>query len=102
MRHEPESKKQKLIQEESGVGIYSGDTVSTSSEHKTEHLPEAICEFNILEASSVRAGTQYKYSDFLGKDDRKYAKPWTDKMQPVYAYTDKHTLHGRKGCSSYD
>jgi hypothetical protein len=27
MRHEPESKKQKLIQEESGVGIYSGDTV---------------------------------------------------------------------------
>jgi hypothetical protein len=66
------------IQEESGVGIYSGDTVSTSSEHKTEHLPEAICEFNVLEASSVRAGTQYKYSDFLGKDDRKYAKPWTD------------------------
>ena len=78
MRHEPESKKQKLIQEESGVRIYSGDTVSTSSEHKTEHLPEAICEFNVLEASSVRAGTQYKYSDFLGKDDDKYAKPWTD------------------------
>jgi hypothetical protein len=49
MRHEPESKKQKLIQEESGVGIYSGDTVSTSSEHKTEHLPEAICEFNVLD-----------------------------------------------------
>jgi hypothetical protein len=34
-RHEPESKKRK--QEESGAGIYSGDTVSTSSGHKTEH-----------------------------------------------------------------
>jgi hypothetical protein len=33
MRHEPESKKRKLIQEESGVGIYSGDTVSISSGH---------------------------------------------------------------------
>ena len=95
MRHEPESKKQKLIQEESGVGIYSGDTVSTSSEHKTEHLPEAICEFNVLEASSVRAGTQYKYSDFLGRDDHTFAKP-------DYVYTDKNTFHGRKGCSSYD
>ena len=39
-RHEPESKKRKLIQEESGAGIYSGDTVSTSSGHKTEHLPQ--------------------------------------------------------------
>jgi hypothetical protein len=47
----------------------SGDTVSTSSGHKTEHLPEAICEFNVLESSSVSAGTQYKYSDFLGKSD---------------------------------
>jgi hypothetical protein len=25
----------------------SGDAVSTSSGHKTEHLPEAICQFNI-------------------------------------------------------
>ena len=33
----------------------SGDTVSTSSGHKTEHLPEAICEFNVLEPSSVSA-----------------------------------------------
>jgi hypothetical protein len=41
MRHEPESKKRKLIQEESGAGIYSGDPVSISSGHKTEHLPEA-------------------------------------------------------------
>jgi hypothetical protein len=40
MRHEPESKKRKLIQEESSAGIYSGDNVSTSSGHKTEHLPE--------------------------------------------------------------
>ena len=55
----------------------SGDTVSTSSGHKTEHLPEAICEFNVLEPSSVSAGTQYKYS-VLGKDDHTYAKPWTD------------------------
>jgi hypothetical protein len=55
MRHEPESKKRKLIQEESGAGIYSGDTVSTSSGHKTEYLPEAICEFNVLEPSSVSA-----------------------------------------------
>ena len=70
MRHEPESKKRKLIQEESGVGIYSGDAVSTSSGHKTEHLPEAICEFNVLEPSSVSAETQYKYSDFLGKSDQ--------------------------------
>jgi hypothetical protein len=38
MRHEPESKKRKLIQEESGAGIYSGDPVSISSGHKTEHL----------------------------------------------------------------
>ena len=78
MRHEPESKKRKLIQEVSGAGIYSGDTVSTSSGHKTEHLPEAICEFNVLEPSSVSAGTQYKYSDFLGKVYHTYAKPWTD------------------------
>ena len=78
MRHEPESKKRKLIQEESGAGIYSGDTVSTSSGHKTEYLPEAICEFNVLEPSSVSAGTQYKYSDFLGKVYHTYAKPWTD------------------------
>jgi len=34
--------KRKLIQEESGAEIYSGDTVSTSSGHKTEHLPETI------------------------------------------------------------
>ena len=67
MRHEPESKKRKLIQEESGAGIYSGDAVSTSSGHKTEHLPEAICEFNVLESSSVSAGTQYKYSDCFRK-----------------------------------
>jgi hypothetical protein len=67
MRHEPESKKRKLIQEESSAGIYSGDTVSTSSGHKTEHLPETICEFNVLEPSSVSAGTQYKYSDFFRK-----------------------------------
>ena len=33
----------------------SGDAVSTSSGHKTEHLPEAICEFNVLEPSSVSA-----------------------------------------------
>ena len=78
MRHEPESKKRKLIQEENGAGIYSGDTVSISSGHKTEHLPETICELNGLEPSSVSAGTQYKYSDFLGKDDHTYAKPWTD------------------------
>jgi hypothetical protein len=78
MRHEPESKKRKLIQDENGAGIYSGDTVSISSGHKTEHLPEAICELNGLEPSSVSAGTQYKYSDFLGKDDHTYAKPWTD------------------------
>ena len=75
MRHEPESKKRKLIQEESGAEIYSGDNVSTSSGHKTEHLP--ICEFNVLEPSSVSAGTQCKYSNFLGKDDHTYAKPWT-------------------------
>jgi hypothetical protein len=56
----------------------SGDAVSTSSGHKTEHLPEAICEFNVLEPSSVSAGTQYNYSDFLGKDDHTYAKTWTD------------------------
>ena len=43
---------------------YFGDTVSTSSGHKTEHLPEAICEFNVLEPSSVSTGTQYKYSLF--------------------------------------
>ena len=55
MRHEPESQKRKLIQEESGAGIYSGDTVSTSSGHKMEHLPEAICELNVLEPSSVSA-----------------------------------------------
>ena len=55
MRHEPVSKKRKLIQEESGARIYSGDTVSTSSGHKTEHIPEAICEFNVLEPSSVSA-----------------------------------------------
>ena len=72
MRHEPESKKRKLIQEESGAGIYSGDTVSTSSGHKMEYLPEAICELNVLEPSSVSAGTQCKYSDFLGKDDHTY------------------------------
>jgi hypothetical protein len=101
MRHEPESKKRrKLIQEESGAGIYSGDTVSTSSGHKTEHLPEAICEFNVLELSSVSAGKQYNYSDFLGKDDHTYAKPWTDN-QTTFTQT-KNTLHGRKGCSSYD
>ena len=41
-----------------------GDTVSTSSGHKTEYLPEAICEFNVLEPSSVSTGTQYKYSLF--------------------------------------
>ena len=41
-----------------------GDTVSTSSGHKTEHLPETICEFNVLESSSVSARTQYKYSLF--------------------------------------
>jgi hypothetical protein len=52
--------------------------ISTSSGHKTEHLPEAICEFNVLEPSNVSAGTQFKYSDFLGKDDHTYAKPWTD------------------------
>jgi hypothetical protein len=62
----PKVKNEKLIKEESGAGIYSSDTVSTSSGHKTEHLPEAICEFNVLEPSSVSAGTQYKYSDFLG------------------------------------
>jgi hypothetical protein len=101
MKHEPESKKRKLIQEESGAGIYSGDTASTSSGHKTEHLPEAICEFNVLESSSVSAGTQYKYSDFFGKDDHTYAKPWTDN-QTTFTQTDKNTLHGRKGCSSYD
>ena len=78
MRHEPESKKRKLIQEESGAGVYFGDVVSTSSGHKTEHLPETICEFNVLESSSVSAGTQYKYSDSFGKDDHTYAKPWTD------------------------
>jgi hypothetical protein len=78
MRYEPESKKRKLIQKESGVGIYSCDTISTSSGHKSERLPEPICEFNVLESSSVSAGTQYKYSDFLGKDDHTYAKPWTD------------------------
>jgi hypothetical protein len=78
MRYEPEGKKRKLIQKESGVGIYSGDTISTSSGHKTQRLPEAICEFNVLESSSVSAGTQYKYSDFLGKDDHTYPKPWTD------------------------
>ena len=101
MRHEPESKKRrKLIQEESGAGIYSGDTVSTSSGHKTEHLPEAICVFNVLELSSVSAGTQYNYSDFLGKDDHTYAKTWTDN-QTTFTQT-KNTLHGRKGCSSYD
>ena len=78
MRHEPESKKRKPIQEESGAGVYFGDTVSTSSGHKTEHLPETICEFNVLESSSVSAGTQYKYSDSFGKDYHTYAKPWTD------------------------
>ena len=41
--------------------------ISTSSGHKTEHLPEAICEFNVLESSSVSAGTQYKYSDYFRK-----------------------------------
>jgi hypothetical protein len=101
MRHEPESKKRrKLIQEESGAVIYSGDTVSTSSGHKTEHRPEAICEFNVLELSSVSAGIQYNYSDFLGKDDHTYAKTWTDN-QTTFTQT-KNTLHGRKGCSSYD
>jgi hypothetical protein len=89
MRHEPESQKRKLIQEESGAGIYSGDTVSTSSGHKTEHLPEAICEFNVLESSSVSAGTQYKYSDLLGKDDHTYAKPWTDNQT---TFTQKKIL----------
>ena len=98
MRPEPESKKRKLIQEESGAEIYSGDNVSTSSGHKTEHLP--ICEFNVLEPSSVSAGTQCKYSNFLGKDDHTYAKPWTDN-QTTFTQT-KNTLHGRKGCSSYD
>ena len=89
----------RLIQEESGAGIYSGDTVSTSSGHKTEHLPEAICEFNVLEPLSVSAGTQYKYSDFFGKDDHTYAKPLTDNQT---TFTDKNILHGRKGCSSCD
>ena len=84
MRHEPESKKRKLIQEVSGAGIYSGDTVSTSSGHKTEHLPEAICEFNVLEPS--------RWSHICKTID------W----QPDYVYTDKNILHGWKGCSSYD
>ena len=73
--------------------------ISTSSGHKTEHLPEAICELNGLEPSSVSAGTQYKYSDFFGKDDHTYAKPLTDNQT---TFTDKNILHGRKGCSSCD
>ena len=95
----PKVKNEKLIKEENSAGIYSSDTVSTSSGHKTEHLPEAICEFNVLEPSSVSAETQYKYSDFLGRDDHTYVKPWTDNQT---TFTDKNILHGRKGCSSYD
>jgi hypothetical protein len=72
MRHEPESKKTKTNTGRKRAGIYSGDTVSTSSGHKMEHLPEAIYELNVLEPSSVSAGTQCKYSDFLGKDDHTY------------------------------
>ena len=105
MRHEPESKNRKLIQEESDAEIYSGDPVSTSSGHKTKHLTEAICEFNVLEPSSVSAGTQYKYSDFLGKDDHAYTHTrnhgLTTRLR-LEIYTDKNTLHGRKGCSGYD
>ena len=56
----------------------SGDTVSTSSGHKTEHLPEAICEFNVLESSSVAPGHNTNIQTILGKDDHTYAKPWTD------------------------
>jgi hypothetical protein len=39
-----------------------GDTVSTPSGHKTEHLPEAICEFNVLEPSSVASYVVYMES----------------------------------------
>jgi hypothetical protein len=57
-------------------------------------LPETVCEFNVLEPSSVSAGTQYKYSDFFGKDDHTYAKPWTDNQT---TFTLRKIL--RKGCS---
>jgi hypothetical protein len=68
-----------IIQEQSSCFCLC---VSTSSGHKTEHLPEAICEFNVLEPSSVSAGTQYNYSDFLGKDDH----TWTDN-QTTFTHT---------------
>ena len=100
---EPKSKKRKTNKEENGAGIYSSDTVSTSSGHKTEHLPEAICEFNVLEPSSVSARKHntniQAFWEKMITHTFLYVKPWTDNQT---TFTDKNTLHGRKGCSSYD
>jgi hypothetical protein len=68
MRHEPESKKRKLIQEESGAGIYSGDPVSISSGHKTEYLPEAICELNVLEPGFLSKKCSEQTNTCLGRN----------------------------------
>jgi hypothetical protein len=77
----PKVKKRKLIQEDSGAGIYSGDTVSASSGYKTEYLPEAICEFNVLEPSSVSARKHNANIPTFWEEmitHTLYAKPWTD------------------------
>lgn len=83
LKHQLSVKKRKLEtgDSDSDMEITELDTTLESEPGAStpyEKLPEAICSFNVIEASST-VSTQYLESDFLPqKVDHTYGKKWTD------------------------
>ncbi|VDI19094.1 Hypothetical predicted protein [Mytilus galloprovincialis] len=82
LKHQLSVKKRKLEtgDSDSDMEITELDTTLESEPGAStpyEKLPEAICSFNVIEASST-VSTQYLESDFLPQKDHTYGKEWTD------------------------
>ncbi|CAC5380854.1 unnamed protein product [Mytilus coruscus] len=77
-RQEPESRKRKRLLEESSSTETSVDINQTEGPSNSELLPEAFCDFNVVNSPTASVGTQYVDSDYMISQDHMYSKPWSD------------------------
>ncbi|VDI47584.1 Hypothetical predicted protein [Mytilus galloprovincialis] len=78
-RQEPESRKRKrLLEESSSTETCVNISQTEGGPSSSELLPEAFCDFNVVNPPTASVGTQYVDSDYMISQDHMYSKPWSD------------------------